>query len=79
MQVVKMLARLHHRMGMPEKAVGVLEAQVRDFADATDLTHINILAELFMDEGKHEQAINLIRHAEQLPCMRDSSPIDLTV
>ena len=74
-----MLARLHHRMGATEKAAGVLEAQVRDFADATDLTHINILAELFMDEGKHEQAINLIRHAEQLPCMRDGKPIDLTV
>lgn len=36
-----MLARLHHHMGAPEKAAGVLEAQVRDFPDATDLTHID--------------------------------------
>jgi hypothetical protein len=41
MQFVKMLARLHRRLGAPEKAVDVLGAQVRDFPDATDLTHIN--------------------------------------
>jgi len=79
MQVVKMLARLHHRMGAPEKGAEVLEQQVRDFPDATDLTHINILAELFMDEGKHKQAISFIRRAEQLPCMHEGIPIDLTV
>ena len=43
-QDVKLLARLHRRMGAPEKAADVLEAQVRDFADATDLTHINSTA-----------------------------------
>ena len=78
-QVVKMLARLHHRMGAPEKAAEVLEAQVRDYPDATDLTHINILAELFMDADKFEQAAGLIRAAERLPCMQGGIPIDLTV
>ena len=79
MQVVKMLARLHHRMGAPEKAAEVLEAQVREFPDATDLTHINILAELFMDADRYEQAADLIRGAEGLPCMQGGIPIDLTV
>ena len=79
LQVVKMLARLHHRMGAPEKATEVLEAQVREHPDDTDLTHINILAELFMDAGRFEQAAKLIRAAEVLPCMRGGIPIDLTV
>lgn len=74
-----MLARLYHRMGAPEKAAQALERQVRDYPGATDLTHINILAELFMDCGRHQQAVNLIRSAEQLPCMQDGTPLDLTV
>ena len=74
-----MLARLHHRMGTPEQALQILEQQVQNFPDATDLTHINILAELLMDAGQHERAWGLIRRAEQLPCMQDGVPIDLTV
>ena len=79
MQAVKMLARLHHQMGSPERATQVLEQQVQAFPEATDLTHINILAELFMDAGKHEQAASLIRQAEHLPCMQHGVPIDLRV
>ncbi len=78
-QAVKMLARLHHHLGSPERSSQVLEQQVRDFPEATDLTHINILAELFMDAGRHGQASSLIRQAQQLPCMRDGVPIDLRV
>ena len=74
-----MLARLHHRVGAPEKAAEVLEAQVREHPDTTDLTHINILAELFMDADNFEQAANLIRAAERMPCMQGGIPIDLTV
>ncbi len=66
-------------MGAPEKAAEVLEAQVQEFPDATDLTHINILAELFMDADRFEQAAGLIRAAERLPCMQGGIPIDLTV
>lgn len=76
---MKSLARLYHRLGSPERSAQVLEQQVRDFPDATDLTHINILAELFMDAGKYEQASNLIRQAERLPCMQDGVPVDLRV
>ena len=79
MQAVKMLARLHHQMGSPERAAQVLEQQVQTFPEATDLTHINILAELFMDAGQHEQAASLIRQAEHLPCMQHGVPIDLRV
>lgn len=79
MQAAKMLARLHHHLGSPERSSQVLEQQLRDFPEATDLTHINILAELYMDAGKHEQASSLLRQAEQLPCMQDGVPIDLKV
>ena len=76
---MKSLARLYHQLGSPERSSQVLEQQIRDFPDATDLTHINILAELFMDAGKYEQASNLIRQAERLPCMQDGVPVDLRV
>ncbi len=74
-----MLARLHHHLGSPERSLQVLERQVREFPEATNLTHINMLAELFMDAGQHEQASSLIRQAQQLPCMQDGVPIDLRV
>jgi tetratricopeptide (TPR) repeat protein len=78
-QAAKMLARLYHRLGMGQKAIDILETQVRDFPGATDLTHVNILAELYMDDAKYEQAAALISHADQLPCAQEGLPIDLTV
>ena len=63
-QVVKMLARLHHRLGAPQRAIAVLEAHVREYAQSTDLTHINILAELYMEGGKYEETLALIKNAE---------------
>lgn len=45
----KMLAKLYHQLDQPERAVAVLEAYIRDFPLATDLTHVNILCELYME------------------------------
>ena len=51
-QVVKYRARLHHKLGQAERAVALLEAYLGQFPDAADLTHINMLAELFMEAGR---------------------------
>ena len=51
-QVVKYRARLHHKLGQAERAVALLEACLCQFPDAADLTHINMLAELYMEAGR---------------------------
>ncbi len=78
LQVVKMLARLYHRMGMGQKAIEVLEAHTTEYPEAADLTDVNILAELYIEGEQYERAASLIRHAEQRLCMESGLPIDLT-
>lgn len=78
LQVVKMLARLYHRVGMGQKAIEVLEAHTTNYPEAADLTDINILAELYIEGEQYEHAAALIRHAEQRLCVESGLPIDLT-
>ncbi|GAX74553.1 hypothetical protein CEUSTIGMA_g2003.t1 [Chlamydomonas eustigma] len=90
-EVPKMVARLHHRMGQPHKAMEVLEKHMQDYPDSTDLTHINILAELYMEAGHFGQTYTLIQRAEQLLLQSSAScgdadtplvaslPLDLSV
>jgi hypothetical protein len=78
-QAVKMLARLHHRLGQPGKAMETLEAHMAQHALSTDLTHINILAELYMEAGRYAETVALIQRSEGELCPVDGLPIDLTV
>lgn len=48
--VAKMLAKLYHRMGSVSKAIGNLELFMLEFQMDTDLTHINMLAELYLQQ-----------------------------
>lgn len=48
--VVKMLAKLYHRMGSVSKAINNLESFILEFQMNTDLTHINMLAELYLQQ-----------------------------
>lgn len=43
-----MVARLHHRAGDPQRAIETLEGHMFSHLDTTDLTHINMLGELYM-------------------------------
>jgi hypothetical protein len=45
---VKALAALYHECGQPGKAVELLEAQLAKHYSQADLTHINMLADLYM-------------------------------
>ncbi len=79
-KVVKFRARLHHKLGQPERAAGLLEDFVRRFADDADLTHVNILAELYMEAGRFAEAAALISQAEaRLGAGAGALPVDLTV
>jgi hypothetical protein len=48
LQVVKALAALHHECGQPGKAVELLESQLAQHYSQADLTHINMLTDLYM-------------------------------
>jgi len=47
-QVVKALVMLHHDLGEYELAIDQLEAQLDKHYDLADLTHINMLSDLYM-------------------------------
>lgn len=76
-QVVKMLARLYHRVGAGQKAIEVLEGHMGSHPEATDLTDVNILAELYMEKEHFGKAVALIGQAEQRLCAGSGLPIDL--
>lgn len=73
-----MLARIYHNLEQPQKAITVLEAHLRKYPLATDPTHVNILAELYMDSQQHQKAVQLIQRAAEHVC-KSGLPIDLQV
>jgi Tetratricopeptide repeat len=78
-EVPKMLARMHHRAGEAPKAIAVLERHMAMHPEQTDLTHVNILAELFMERGGFLKALDLIRRVAQTLCAASGLPVDLQV
>ncbi|GIM11145.1 hypothetical protein Vretimale_14678, partial [Volvox reticuliferus] len=78
-EVPVMKARLHHQAGAPLKAIAVLEAHLRDHPTHVDLTHINILAELYMERGEYVEARALIERAGPVLCPDQALPLDLAV
>jgi hypothetical protein len=47
-QIVKQLAGLYHDSGDDQRAVELLEGQIDRHSAKADLTHINMLADLYM-------------------------------
>ncbi|EFJ49086.1 hypothetical protein VOLCADRAFT_90359 [Volvox carteri f. nagariensis] len=78
-EVPVMKARLYHQAGAPLKAIAVLEAHLRDYPSHVDLTHINILAELYMERGGYVEARALIQRAVPVLCPDQALPLDLAV
>lgn len=78
-EVVKTLVRLYHHLRQPGKAVELLEGHLREFPLATDLTHVNILAELHMEAGRFAEALTAIQATGKGLSDDDELPIDLQV
>ena len=74
-----MLARLYHHLQQPDKACQALEAHVTEFPMATKATHINILAELYMDSKEFSKAADLIERTAALTSAGGGPLIDLQV
>ncbi|PRW60262.1 general transcription factor 3C polypeptide 3 isoform X1 [Chlorella sorokiniana] len=79
-EVPKALARLFHRTGQAAKAVQVLQAHLSNFPTQTDLTHVNILAELYCEAGQWAPALAICQRAErELLGPDEQLPVDLKV
>ena len=77
--MVKALARLYHQLGQADDAREVLHEQVHNYPDAVDLTHVNILAELYMEASDWKLAIDVIQHAKHALCAQTDLPAELQV
>ncbi|KAG1677647.1 hypothetical protein FOA52_010429 [Chlamydomonas sp. UWO 241] len=78
-EVPKMMSRLYHKMSQPYMSIAVLEAYMEEHAASTDLTHVNILSELYMELEHFEQTHALIRRAQGMMEDGEGMPLDLTV
>ena len=78
-EIAKMLARLYHQLGNPEEAKNVLQAHLHDYPTAVDLTHINILAELYMEASEWGLAVDNIQYADAQLCGQAGLPVELQV
>ena len=61
-----------------DKAIEVLEELMSSHPGSIDYTHINILAELYMQQGQHARVAEVIQRATELLSDQDL-PIDLQV
>ncbi|PSC75147.1 general transcription factor 3C polypeptide 3 isoform X1 [Micractinium conductrix] len=76
----KALARLYHRAGQAGQAAQVLQTHINSYPGQTDLTHVNILAELYCDAGQWDAVLTLVQFAENELLVGDEElPIDLRV
>ena len=78
-EIAKMLARLYHQLGNSEEARDVLQAHLHDYPTAVDLTHINILAELYMEASEWSLAVDNIQYAHSQLCGQAGLPVELQV
>ena len=77
-QVPSMLAQIYHDLQKSDKAIAVLEAFLRQYPLETEPTHVNILAELYMEEKQFQKAVQLIQRSSEHVC-KTGLPIDLQV
>ena len=74
-----MLARLQHQLGNAEEAKDTLQNHMHDYPTAVDLTHINILAELYMESAECGLAVDNVQYADAQLCGPAGLPIELQV
>ncbi|KIY92625.1 hypothetical protein MNEG_15338 [Monoraphidium neglectum] len=78
--VVTDLVRALFSSGATHAALDVLEGHVAYYPGATDLEHINMLAQLYMELGRHDATKRLVERARALLLAPgEPTPIDLAV
>eukprot|EP00882_Tetradesmus_deserticola_P031297 GHRQ01035385.1.p2 GENE.GHRQ01035385.1~~GHRQ01035385.1.p2 ORF type:complete len:170 (+),score=85.49 GHRQ01035385.1:1467-1976(+) len=78
-EVVKALVTLYHDFGHSARAIELLEEQLAQHYASVDLTHINMLTDLYMAMGHYNNAVQLVNRSEAVMCKEEPLPIDLKI
>ena len=81
-EVVKQLSRLYYHTSQPEKAVDILKSYWETYPETTDLTHINLLAELLCSPelSSWQETIDVLAKArKELIPSGEAMPIELDI
>lgn len=76
--VARAAAKLHHALGAPERAAELLAAFWAAHPGCADATLVNVLAELYLDLGRHADVLQLLDQATPL-LGPGPLPLDLSV
>ncbi|GLJ14841.1 hypothetical protein SUGI_0241430 [Cryptomeria japonica] len=75
----KMAAKMHHRSGQSQRAREVLEKLIDEHPSEADLTVVNLLAALHMENKTFSRAIQHIEHARMIYCSGQGLPPELAI
>ncbi len=70
---------MRQKNGQFEQATQVLEKLIDEYPAEADLTAVNLLAELHMENGAFAAAISQVDRARDLYCTEQGLPLDLAV
>eukprot|EP00268_Persea_americana_P022843 TRINITY_DN22629_c0_g1_i7.p1 TRINITY_DN22629_c0_g1~~TRINITY_DN22629_c0_g1_i7.p1 ORF type:complete len:844 (+),score=156.18 TRINITY_DN22629_c0_g1_i7:468-2999(+) len=74
-----MAAKLYQKCGQVDKAINILEDYVKEYPTEADLSVIDLLATIQMENKAHGKALQLIERARFAYCTGKELPLHLTV
>ncbi|KAF8404012.1 hypothetical protein HHK36_008888 [Tetracentron sinense] len=78
-EACKMAAKMYQKCGQVERSVSILEAFLKDHPTEADLSVVNLLAAIYMENNTHNRALQQIEHARSIYCLGEELPLYLTV
>ncbi|KAH7427586.1 hypothetical protein KP509_10G050600 [Ceratopteris richardii] len=78
-EACKMAAKMHQQSGRIDEATKVLKKMLHEHPTEADLTVVNLLAELYMDNKAFSSVISCIEEARNIYCAGQGLPLDLAV
>lgn len=72
-------AKLYKKCGQVERSVSILEDYIKDHPTKADLSIVDMLAAVCMENNVHDRALQHIEHAQLLYCSGKDLPLHLTI
>lgn len=72
-------AKLYKKCGQVERSVSILEDYIKDHPTKADLSIVDMLAAVCMENNAHDKALQHIEHAQLLYCSGKDLPLHLTI
>lgn len=71
--------QLYKKCGQVERSVSILEDYIKDHPTKADLSIVDMLAAVCMENNVHDRALQHIEHAQLLYCSGKDLPLHLTI